>query len=181
MLEKPIDDQDDQDRALDRRYRKALLSFFYRRLGDRADAEDLTQEVFVRLINVRKSGEVKDTEALIFTIAANLLRDRQRRASRWRMSYTSAPDKELAQELAKDLVENRGPERVLVGKEDLAAVIAALDELDERTRHMFILFRLENVKQRDIALSYGVSQSTVEREITKALLHLAARCTTKKG
>jgi len=44
-------------------------------------------------------------------------------------------------------VEDRGPERVLQGCESLAEVLASLETLGDRTRDIFILFRLENMKQ----------------------------------
>ena len=74
-----------------------------------------------------------------------------------------------------DLVEDRGPERVLEGYESLTEVLAALDELSRRTRDIFILFRLENMKQKDIAALYGTTQKAVEKHVLKAVMHLAQR------
>jgi RNA polymerase sigma-70 factor (ECF subfamily) len=164
-------------RQLDARFRRPLMSFFSRRVRNRAEAEDLTQEVFVRLLGSASVGDVVHADAFVFKIAANLLRDRGRKAARWRfMESAPVDDESLIHELTQDLVEDRGPERVLLGREQLAAALKALDELGERTKSMFVLFRLEHMKQRDIAALYGVSESTVEKQIMKATLHLAWRC-----
>lgn len=167
----------DLRRQLDARFRRPLMSFFARRVRDRVEAEDLTQEVFVRLLGSASIAEVINADAFVFKVAANLLRDRGRKASRWRFSDSvPADDETLIHELTRDLVEDRGPERVLLGREQLVAALKALDELGERTKNMFILFRLEHMKHRDIAALYGVSESTVEKQVMKATLHLAWRC-----
>lgn len=165
----------DQLRAqLDARFRGPLMSFFLRRVQNRAEAEDLTQEVFARLLGAA-TGEIENADAFVFKIAANLLRDRARKAARWRFNDKMPVDDGLIHELTRDLLEDRGPERVLLGREQLAAALKALDELGERTKNIFILFRLEHMKQRDIAELYGISASTVEKLVMKATLHLAWR------
>lgn len=160
---------------IDARYRRPLISFFLRRVRDRAEAEDLTQQAFLRLMNAVQRGEVENVESFLFTIAGNLVRDHHRRSVRRSVDHTVSVDAELIAELAQEMVEDRGPERVLIGRQTIADVLQALDELGERTRDIFILFRLENMKQRDIAALYGISQSTVEKHVARAALHLATK------
>lgn len=166
---------------LDARFRGALMSYFLRRVNNRAEAEDLTQEVFVRLIGMGSFAEVERADAFVFRIASNLLRDRSRKAKRWRWSRKSPLDEESIGEFVKELVEDRGPERVLMGKESLADVMNALDELGERTRDIFLLFRLEAMKQQQIAALLGISASTVEKHVMKATQHLARRFRPKES
>lgn len=161
--------------AIDGRYRRALISFFLRRVRDRSEAEDLTQQVFLRLMKALQRAEVENTEAFLFTIASNLVRDHHRHRQRRSVDTTVSVDADLIGALAKEIVEDRSPERVLIGEEAVADTLRSLDELGERTRDIFILFRLENMKQRDIAALYGISQSTVEKHVAKAVLHLAMR------
>jgi len=168
--------QENELRArLDARFRGPLMSYFTRRIGDRAEAEDLTQEVFVRLIGAGSLENIEHADAFVFRVASNLLRDRNRRVLR-RQSHRNLPvDEAIINELAHHFVEDCGPERVLLGRERLADVLAALDELGERTRNIFILFRLESMKQKDIAALYGISASTVEKHVMKAVMHLSLR------
>jgi RNA polymerase sigma-70 factor (ECF subfamily) len=54
-------------------YRRPLMAFFLRHTDDRAEAEDLTQEVFVRILKGAPAATVQAPDAFVFTIAANLL------------------------------------------------------------------------------------------------------------
>ena len=73
------------------------------------------------------------------------------------------------------LIEDRAPDRVLVSQESLSEVLRALDELGERTRDIFILYKLEKMKHREIGALYGLSASAVEKYVRKATAHLARR------
>ena len=63
---------------LSRHWRPVLLAYFLRRVRDHAEAEDLTQELLVRLLGIN-AGELEHPEAYIFRMASNLLADRGRR------------------------------------------------------------------------------------------------------
>jgi len=159
------------------RFQRPLMSFFMRRVRERQEAEDLTQEVFIRVLRRDESISIDNPEIYIFRIAINLLRDRARRAVTHRAAdHTSL---EVVQaDYADDapvepaLIEERGPERILVGQESLVEVMRALDELGPRTRDIYLLARLERMKQRDIAALYGMTISGVEKHLGKAGVHL---------
>jgi RNA polymerase sigma factor (sigma-70 family) len=158
------------------RFSGPLMSFFLRRIRDRAQAEDLTQEVLVRIISVCDGDLIENAESYVFKAAANLLRDHRRRLLR-NPTLSSRPIEEaIADEARNHLVEDRSPERVLIGETTLSEVLQALNELSELTRNVFILFRLESMKQKEIAALYGIGQSTVEKHVMKAVLHLVRRC-----
>lgn len=160
---------------LDARFRASLVAYFMRRTGNQQEAEDLTQETFARLIGSSTFDKAEEAHAFVFRVASNLLRDRARAATRLRR-YPSTPiDTVAGADFEPRLVEGLDPERVLIAKENLAEVLASLDELGERTRNIFILFRLEGMKQKAIAAIYGISISTVEKHVMAAMLHLAKR------
>ncbi len=166
---------EDQFRAeLDRTFRGPLTAFFLRRVRDRAEAEDLTQEVFVRIL--RQSGCIDPTRAksYVFTAAANLLRDRARMAAFRQTQNHGALDDPLDR-ISDELIEDISPERVLLGKQTLAEVLAALDALSQRTRDIFVLYRIERMKQHEIAALLGLSQSAVEKHLVKAVSFLTER------
>jgi RNA polymerase sigma-70 factor (ECF subfamily) len=161
------------------RFHAPLIRYFRKRIGDRAEAEDLAQEVFVRLVKAEGTFSLASADAYVFTIAANLLRDRQRRAASHQLQAHCSLDQAADGKYA-DLVEAIEPERVLRGREDLKLVLEALAELDERTRNIFLLFRLERLRQREIAAIYGISEGAVEKRILKASIHIAARLKERK-
>jgi RNA polymerase sigma-70 factor (ECF subfamily) len=145
------------------------MSFFMRRLRNRAEAEDLTQEVLIRV--AQKGAQIDPTrpDAYVFQIAANLLRDRGRR-QKVRNAYLTGFG---AAEATR--VEELDPSRVVQARQSLATVASALRELPERTRIIFILFRLESMRQREIADMLGVSVRTVEQHVIRASLFLRER------
>jgi RNA polymerase sigma-70 factor (ECF subfamily) len=168
------DDVCEHDRfraELDEQFRSALMTYFSKRVANRSEAEDLTQEVFVRLLARAEAPVAAGVRPYVFTIAANLLRDRARR-SVTRQVGAHVP---LDGHNGHELIEDREPERVLIGKEALKTALAALSELSETTREIFILFRLEKMRQRDIAELFGLSVSTVEKHIMKVMSHLGAK------
>lgn len=176
----PVSIEDAEARKLVARFRRPLLSFFLRRVDEPDEAEDLTQEVFLRIVRREETVPLENPETYIFRIAANLLRDRARRsASRHLVEHDSldAPTTEMGRvgPLVRNLIEDLGPERVLLSQESLTEVMQALDELGGRTRDIFLLCRLDKMKQRDIALLYGMTVSAVEKHIAKAGLHLTRR------
>jgi RNA polymerase sigma-70 factor (ECF subfamily) len=161
---------------IDARFRRPLMSYFLRRVGSHAEAEDLTQQVFLRLLG-SEGFRADDAHApLVFRIAANLLRDRHRMNCR-RGEHLRLLDDVAVDDLGE--AEDLTPERVLLSREDLSSVLRTLDGLGERTRDMFILFRLENMNQGDIAALYGCSRSTVEKHVMKATYHLLLKHRTR--
>lgn len=156
------------------RFSGPLRSYFLRRVRDRDNAEDLTQEVLLRVIRAGEGEAIQRPESYVFKVAANLLKDLRRQAAR--RSTIMVRLAEGADEARAVPVEERSPERVMLGEANLAQVLRALGELSELTRNVFILFRLEHMKQKDIAALYGIAQSTVEKHVMRAVLHLATKC-----
>ena len=160
----------EQEAELTRQYRHwrpALMSFFMKRVHDRTEAEDLTQEVFARLFG-GAGAKAAGYPGYVFQVAANLLRDRARRA-KVRSDYRDAVDALYGQEI--DWVD---PEMVATGRDMLSRLAVGLEQLPERTRHIFILYRVENIEKRMIAESFGISTSAVEKHVARALAHLIA-------
>ena len=160
---------DDVANAMSRRFRPALMAFFLRRIRNHSEAEDLTQEVLMRVAERGSTIDAAQPDAYIFQIAANLLRDRGRRQKVRTAYQVGLGANEAAQ------VEERDPDRVLQARQSLATVLNALRELPMRTRTIFILFRLENMKQREIADMLGISVRTVEQHVVRASLVLRER------
>ena len=151
-----------------REYRPALMAFFLRRVHNPADAEDLTQEVFIR-IAAQADQSMRSADAYIFQTAANLIRDRSRR-QRVREDYAAG-----MRVVEGAGVETLDPYRVAAGREALASLNAGIDELPERTRQIFLLFRFDNLSQRTIAEGFGISVSAVEKHIYRAMACLMSK------
>lgn len=151
------------------------MTFFMRRKRNHVEAEDLTQDVLLRAIGAAEVEHLKSPDSYIFKIAGNLLRDERRRTERDGIPNFIPIDDALSGALERQLVEDFTPDRVLVSRDSLNDALQVLGELGERTRDIFILFRLEAMKQKDIAALFGIGQSTVEKHVMKAALHLMSR------
>ncbi len=155
--------------ALSRRFRSALLGYFRRRVKDAIEAEDLVQEVFLRLLRRGNVAAIADARAYLFETASTVLIDRSRRGSvRHSAAHESFdPDRHDGADFPS--------ERVYLGREALGRVSAALLELPERTRIIFVLRRLEGMKYSDIARQLGISVSAVEKHMVRAVSHMTER------
>lgn len=147
--------------------RHALARYFGRRIQDGAEVEDLVQEVFARIVGRNSERPVENLASYVYQTAASVLADRARRRSVRRASAHVAFDAERDGGLDID------PERILCGRQDLDAAIAALLSLPERTRTIFILHRIEGLRSRDVAAQLGISVSAVEKHMMRAIRHLS--------
>ena len=166
------DGETDRQQFLDglaRRYSRALNRFFDRRAPRlRAEREDLTQEVFARLAQRSSGDQIAHAEAYLFQTAASVLADRLRRLSvRRSAEHVQYDENEHA-------IEDFSAERVLAAREQVDMVLAALEDLPERTRFAFVLHRFEGLRQQEIARRLGISVSAVEKHFVRALNHVSA-------
>jgi RNA polymerase sigma-70 factor (ECF subfamily) len=152
-----------------RQHARALARFFMRRVDDRSEVPDLVQDVFFRLSRLKDLSTIEKPEQYVFATAASALRDRQRR---------QGARGGRAHETFDEYVHGRSdlsPERVLAGKQAVEQLRAALRELPERTRDVFVLRVFEDMKMADIARAMGVSQRAVEKHYVKALAYVTER------
>src|SRR5262245_44824317 len=126
---------------LARRYSAPLATFFRKRTHNGAEVEDLVQQVFLRLAQHGQLGEIHNPDGYIFQTAANTLKDHYR--------STSVRERAASEQLAAPEDSDLSPERVLLGRESLAVLIAALRQLPERTRDVFMLRSFEGLKHAE--------------------------------
>ena len=150
------------------RLRPVLVAYFRRRLRNQADAEDLTQEVFFRLAR-GEASVAQAPDAYVFRIAANLLRDHARR-EKVRHGYREA---KLLEGVADH--DPLDPFRVVAARHDLMLLSNYITELPEKTRRIFILYRMQGIDKPAIAEAFGLSVRMVEIHIRKALTLLYER------
>ena len=154
---------------LNQRFRAALLRYFDRRFSDTSEREDLVQEVFARLIYRSGIASLENPEPYVFKTASNVLKDRLRGM---RVRHVAAHD-QFEPDLHQG--EDFSPEDVLLSRERLARATAALQELPERTRVIFVLRRLEGLRFQDIAARFGITVSAVEKHMQRAMAHMVRK------
>ena len=152
---------------LAREYRPALRRYFGKRASQHADVNDLVQDVLVRLAVRGDYDSIEQPEAYLMRTATNVWRDFLRK----KRTHAEAAHEEYVEGY---LLEENGPARELEGRQSVDAVLAALNELPKRTRQVFVLCRVEGIRQKTVAKRLGVSVSAVEKHMIRAIAHLAS-------
>lgn len=145
--------------------RAALLRFLTARLRDATKAEDILQDVWIKLEDVVPAGPIAEPLAYLYRIAENVARDRQRSSSRRRVREERWVNEGAY--AAEGREEALSPERRAIARDRLRRIEARLAELPERTRYVFGAFRLDGRAQKDIAEELGVSLSAVEKHLQR--------------
>lgn len=144
------------------RWSGPLLKFTGRMLGDRAEAEEVTQDVFLRVIE--RAGQYDGRASVaswLFAIAANACRDRLRRSAR----RPSVPLEAVAEAPGPDLpVDLR-----LVERQRRDAVRRALAHLSNEQRDVLVLARYHGLPYAEIARTLSISEGAVKTRIFRAM------------
>ena len=132
------------------------------------DAEDLIQEAFLRLTEYCRENEVRDEAAFLHRTVVNLSISAYR--SRCRHPNAGLPVEDLAEILP--LVDTApGPDEVLAVRQRLNEVRKVLAAVSPRTRDIYLAHRA-GCTHEELAVSYGVSRSTIEKSIARAVMAL---------
>ena len=144
---------------------RAQLLRFLQGHGAGEAAEDLLQEVWLRARGAQ-SGPIAQPLSYLYRIANNLMLDRHR--SLRQAAIRERDWSEATGATAPGRSDEPAGERVLIARETLARVQAALAALGPRVEQIFRRHRLDGVPQRQIANELVVSISTVESDLRKA-------------
>lgn len=156
--------------ALFREHGRALVAFLQCRLGSLADAQELAQETWLRMLALERPEQVDSPRAFLFRIAANLAVDRQRmRKLRDALPLDEAPEPPPELHLAPM------PERHVAASAQWRDLQEALRELPPKTSQAFVLHAIEGRDFEAIAQTMKLSARMVRYHVTRALAHCRAR------
>jgi RNA polymerase sigma-70 factor (ECF subfamily) len=154
-------------------FRADLMRFLVARTGDRDEAEDILQELWVRTRDV-KPAAVEHWRAYLFRVAHNLVIDRrraaQRRAARERRWSEEAHGVMSPTEEAADTAP--GADDAIAAREEAARLASAIANLPEGARRVFQLHKIEGHSHGEVAAHLGISKSGVEKHMAVAMKHL---------
>jgi RNA polymerase sigma-70 factor (ECF subfamily) len=156
------------------RHQTSILNLIYRFIGDRAQAKDLAQEVFLRVWQAAKSyGPKAKFTTWIYRITTNLCLNelKSARRKRWFSFYHSNEGSEntIEESLSDDLP---SPEDILLAKERSRQISDALQSLPDNQRMALILKRYDDLSYYEIAGILNCSVSAVESLIVRAKRNL---------
>jgi len=154
-----------------------LLNFIRQRVMDESEAEDILQEVFYELVQAyRLMKPVEQVGAWLFRVARNRIIDRFRKR-RPEAARSNAGEEEGELFPWEDLLPSpdAGPEAAYAREVLIDEIEAALDELPEEQREVFVAHELEGRSFNDLAAATGLSVNTLLSRKHYAVLHLRQR------
>jgi RNA polymerase sigma-70 factor (ECF subfamily) len=148
----------------------ALVGFFYRRTRSKADAPDLAQEVYLRMLRVKDLDSIQSPQSYLFTVASNLLKEdavlQRRRGSR--VDIAEAADDWQLQHLPNFAGELDTANR-------LERLRIVLQQLSPKCRAAVIMQYRDGLSYQEIADRLNVSTNMVKKYLSQALVHCRGR------
>ncbi len=141
---------------------ETLRNFMYYRCGDLYQAEDLTQDAFIKLWNNCKKVLYEKAKGFLYAVAKNKF-------------FNDVAHKKVVLEYTKlpqNNVDVESPEYQMEGNEFMEQLQQAINQLPEGQREVFLLNRVDKKTYAEIASMLGVSQTAVEKKMQKALLKM---------
>ena len=160
-------------------YNRRIYNICYRFAGSGSDAEDLAQEVFIKMYRTLSTYDPSKGAFVtwVTTITRNLLVDHFRKTKQDRMtdSMDTAPsDHEDAQPLSEQIQDQSAPPDVHVRRREVSETVhAALGRLSPELREAVILRDLQDMDYKEIATVLKVPEGTVKSRINRGRGELA--------
>ena len=153
--------------------RAALLRFLAARTGDPAEAEDIVQELWVKLQHGGQ-GPVSNARAYLFRMAQNLVLDRLRERRRREARELSYIEDALGPAVGSiEPADPRGSaEDELAARDEAERLARAIERLPEGARRVLRLHKIEGLNHGEVAERLGISRSGVEKHMAVAMAHL---------
>jgi RNA polymerase sigma-70 factor (ECF subfamily) len=125
------------------------------------DSEEITQEVFVRLWNMRESVDPeRNFGALAFTIARRIAIDMYRQRGHLKVVVPDEPEDGVSGD--------RSPQEILEEREEALLLDIAIESMPSRQREVFSMYYYQNLSPKEIATRTGLSYDNVRRQIYNA-------------
>ena len=151
-------------------HRRALQSFFYRRIRTKSDAPDLAQEVYVRMLRVSDTDAIRNPELYLYTVASNLVKEHAV-LDRWQARGVNLDEANIQQQL--------GELPTLDGQLDVTQRVArlrtVLTQLSPKCRAAVILQYRHGLTYQEIGERLNVSPHMVKKYLAQALAHCRRR------
>lgn len=154
--------------ALVAEYSTTLYRVAYSVARNAAEAEDIVQETFLRVLRHQsKLGEIRDARVWLVRIAWNLALDRKRRSK-------TRPETEDIADLARTLPANeRRADDEVISSQEHARVLTLIDQLPAKEREALLLSAMEELSTAEIAAICATTESSIRSRIFRARRELA--------
>lgn len=143
------------------RWNKPIYNLMLKITHSVPDSEEITQEVFVRLWNMRESVDPeRNFGALAFTIARRIAIDMYRQRGHLKVVVPDEPEDGVSGD--------RSPQEILEEREEALLLDIAIESMPSRQREVFSMYYYQNLSPKEIATRTGLSYDNVRRQIYNA-------------
>ena len=144
----------------------ALTQFLRRGWRSSNDVEDLCHDVFVHVYEAAQRELPDPAKPFVFAVARNLLIDRIRRENV--VSIEAVADMEML----GIIVDEPGPDRSAIARQELRRLQAALNRLPQQQRDTVVMRKIEGLSRPEIAARLGVAEATVSQYLAQGMTAL---------
>lgn len=145
----------------------ALMQFLRRGWRNSNDVEDLCHDVFVHIYEAARREIPHPAKPFAFAVARNLLIDRIRREN------IVAIEAVADMETLGITVDEPGPDRTAIARQELRRLQAALGRLPDKWRETVVMRKIEGLSRPEIAARLGVAEPTVSQYLAQGMTALA--------
>lgn len=155
--------------------RVLLVRYFTRLASDAAQAEDVVQDLYLKISAMQSETEVGDATAFLFKMAHNIYLNQLRSRQSGRNRDQAWHDTRHHHVGTEPVDDTPTAEDQVASRQQMILLQNAIEELPERTQAIFRLHKLEGVSQPEVAARLSISLSSVEKHLSQALRHLTTR------
>lgn len=148
-------------------HERALRAWLQKRLVAGLDVDDIVQETYARLSTVQSVADIRDPKRYAFQAAHSVV-----------VSYVRRSNIVSIQAMANldaigTISDEPNPEICAADRDELHRLALAIADLPGKIRDVFVLRRVRGLSQREVAERLGLSESTVEKHMSKSFRHLS--------
>ena len=158
-----------------------LVRFLAARAGSLAVAEDLAQELYLKIAGRGRSAEVGAPTAMLYRMALNLMFDRARGEARSAARDTAWRQVARTEVGGVDVADEPPADEAAASAQRLRQLIAAARDLPPQAGRAFRLHKLEGLSHAETARAMGLSVKAVEKHVSAALKALSAKLAPRSG
>jgi len=155
------------------RKRPDLVRFFTLRTGSAAMAEDVVQDLFLKIREMDPPEDLRSAEAFLYRVGSNLMLDRVKQQKR-QAARDDTWNRESVGEGPEPAAPDPPADEAMASRQRLQRLLAGVERLPPQVAAAFRLHKFDGLSHAEVAQRLGVSRSSVEKYIMTALRTLMA-------
>lgn len=141
-------------------YYKEILYYIQRMVGDKEEAKDVTQEAYIRVLEIDSKSQISNKRAYLYKIARNLVIDGSKKKHKnFEVTY---------EEDSYSIPKEEQPEEIITTLDEQELLMKTIQTLPAKSKQAFVLHIINGYTRKEISEKMGISTNAVEKHITRA-------------